>query len=44
MNEALTKEMQEIKKLITALVNKQGDVIMDSSKVGKALMLSGYQM
>jgi hypothetical protein len=43
-NEALTKEMQEIKKLITALVSKQGDVIMDSTKVGKALMLAGYQM
>jgi len=43
-NEALTKEMQEIKKLITALVSKQGDVIMDGTKVGKALMLAGYQM
>ena len=42
--DALVAEMKEIKSLLAQLINKQGDVIMDSTKVGKALMLAGYQM
>jgi hypothetical protein len=43
-NDALVTEMKEIKNLLKALVSKQGDVMMDSTKVGKALMLAGYQI
>lgn len=43
-NDALVAEMKEIKSLLSQLVSKQGDVIMDGTKVGTALMLAGYQM
>ena len=39
-----SKALEEKLDRLIAIVEKGGDVIMDSTKVGKALMLSGYQM
>ena len=43
-NEGLTQEMREIKALLSQILNKEGSVTLDGTKVGKALVLSGYRM
>jgi hypothetical protein len=41
---ALLQEMKAIKAVMDQILNHEGTVYLDGSKVGKALTLSGYRM
>jgi hypothetical protein len=42
-NEGLAQEMREIKTILSQILNKEGSVILDGNKVGRALVLSNYK-
>jgi hypothetical protein len=40
---SLTQEMREIKSILSQILHKEGNVTLDGSKVGRALVLSNYR-
>ena len=43
-DQTLVNEIKEMKNILSQILNRTGDVILDGNKVGQALVLSNYRM